>query len=308
MNSLRITLLILGLIFIGAVYLYETRWRRPQADEDEDALGQPSYLDDLSESHRSVSASHARRAQWPARSAGDRAVDGTAAIEESDVAALLDELDGFGSAEPDVPVDALGALSVHAPDAEQPDLDGLDFIVPRGADGGAVRKGMRGLRSLAAQGPHSGKRSVPHEGLIVALSVMARRHCRFAGTEIQAALESAGFQPAPTQIFHHFGTGGVPAQPLFSAVNVLNPGTFDLDRMGELTTPGLALFMRSAGEEGAVETFDAMVRTGEALAGRLDGELRDETRNKLTGQSINHMRDRVVEFCRQQRLERSSLT
>ena len=42
--------------------------------------------------------------------------------------------------------------------------------------------------------------------------------------------------------------------------------------------------------------------TARELADRLDGVVCDETRSTLSGQAINHMRERIAEFHRKQRL------
>ncbi len=45
-----------------------------------------------------------------------------------------------------------------------------------------------------------------------------------------------------------------------------------------------------------------MLRTARKLAEGLDGVVCDETRSSLTGQAINHMRERIAEYSRKQRL------
>lgn len=141
------------------------------------------------------------------------------------------------------------------------------------------------------------------ETLLIAISVMARPGRRFCGSAIREALEELGMRHGEMGIFHQYRVGErVLTHPAFSAANALEPGSFDLDAMDSLYTPGVMLFMQLPGELDETDAFDLMLATGRQLAERLDGELRDETRSSLTLQSISHMRERISEFVRRRLL------
>ncbi len=50
-----------------------------------------------------------------------------------------------------------------------------------------------------------------------------------------------------------------------------------------------------------------MLATAKAIAKQLQGELKDENRSVLTGQTIEHYRERIRDFSRRQRLEKRKL-
>jgi cell division protein ZipA len=134
---------------------------------------------------------------------------------------------------------------------------------------------------------------------IIAISVMAKSGRRFSGPDIRNALERVGMRYGDMGIFHHSGVGESESQQLvFSAANVLEPGSFDFEALDTLYTPGLMLFIQLTGEVEDIAAFDLMLEAGEQVAEQLEGELRDETRSSLTPQSISHLRERIKEYAR----------
>lgn len=127
---------------------------------------------------------------------------------------------------------------------------------------------------------------------VLSLTVMARPGRRFVGHQIRAALESVGMRFGDMDIFHRHGEDEhqPPGPVLFSAVNVLKPGTFDLSSLGDLATPGVALFMQVPGPADPVQTFELMLDTARRLAERLGGEIGDAARQPLSAGRLAGMR------------------
>ena len=208
--------------------------------------------------------------QWPGAVTKDDALIG----DLSGIHAIRDENDVF-------PIGQLDLLSVDK-----------DKQRPR-------RKGPRSKRDK--QAPVEGE--PPADVLVLAVTVMARAGKRFAGGELQAALEALGLRHGDMGIFHYRETGK-PARSVaeFSVANVLRPGAFERDSMADMSTPGVAMFVQLPGPEDPAAAFEGMLRTARELADRLDGVACDETRSALTGQAINHMRESIAEYHRKQRL------
>ena len=146
----------------------------------------------------------------------------------------------------------------------------------------------------------------PSPQLIVSLALMARPGLRLPGGEVRRALAEVGMRFGEMSIFHHFGgedAGGETTQPIFSAANLHEPGTFDLEKFEGEELPGLALFLTLPGPMEAEPAFDLMLDVGQRLAELLDAELRDETRSSLTPQSIAHLREKLGDFRRRQLLK-----
>jgi cell division protein ZipA len=148
--------------------------------------------------------------------------------------------------------------------------------------------------------PKSARRRPPRTAedprRVVVLNIMAREDRAFSGGAVRGALDEAGFEYGDWQIFHYYSPTDRDAPPLFSLANMVKPGSFDLERMDEMNTAGLSLFMVPAGEEGDVAAFDAMLGTARRLAGALGGEVRDARRSVLTRQAIGLTREQLNEL------------
>lgn len=153
----------------------------------------------------------------------------------------------------------------------------------------------------------------PDEVLII--NVMARTGARFDGESLLAALMAESMKLGAMDIFHRHLHDDGDGPILFSLANMVVPGTFNLSAMKNFQTPGVSLFLSlplNLGEESEAEldglsirAFDNMARTAKALAAALDGELKDENRSVMTLQTIDHARQRVVEYERKRKLARA---
>ena len=141
------------------------------------------------------------------------------------------------------------------------------------------------------------------ETLVVILTVLAPKGEKIEGAALHAALEAQGLRYGDDRIFHRY-LDTVPASvgPLFSAVNIVEPGVFDLETMDSMQTPGIGLFMRLPGPKDPGDAFAEMVEIARALAGALEVQLCDETRSKLTAQTLNHLREQIADFGRRRLL------
>jgi len=146
-------------------------------------------------------------------------------------------------------------------------------------------------------------RETAQEPLVVILTVLAPPGERLDGAALRAALEAQELRHGEDRLFHLYPDAGPPgAGPLFSAVNAVEPGVFDLETMDSLRTPGIGLFMRLPGPEDPGTAFGVMVDVARELADALDAQLCDETRSKLTGQTLNHLREQIADHGRRRLL------
>ena len=87
---------------------------------------------------------------------------------------------------------------------------------------------------------------------------------------------------------------------------MMEPGSFDLERMDEQEFPGVSLFGIVPGPLDAPSTFDLVLAAGRNLADRMKGQLQDEQGSTLTAQRILNLREELVHFeHRNRRLRRS---
>lgn len=137
---------------------------------------------------------------------------------------------------------------------------------------------------------------------VLVLNVMAREGKEMKGADLLDALLPLGFKYGEMAIFHrHQDTAGNGAV-LFSMVNMVKPGTFDVDAMATFRTCGVSLFMTLPCRGEAEQNFDMMLRAAEQLSTELGAELLDDQRIPLGKQKIRHYRDRIREYERRRLL------
>lgn len=152
-------------------------------------------------------------------------------------------------------------------------------------------------RELEAQSRNSGE-----EKIVVINLVATPEGERFAGPQLVQALEAAGMRYGERQIFHRLQEAESGSSVLFSVANILEPGWFDLEQIASFDTPGVAFFMRLPGPYNGLATFEQMLATAREVAERLGGHLLDGRRCGLTQQSIEHIREDLIEYRRRAHL------
>jgi len=150
-----------------------------------------------------------------------------------------------------------------------------------------------GARQSASQAG-AAVESQPEELFVI--NVVAPREQPFTGPNLVEALRSNGLRYGDMNIFHRVDPTTRAHQ--YSVANIIEPGTFDLAEVDEFRSPGVCFFMRLPGPEHPVDAFEDMHKVARDVAQRLGGELKDERRSVLTGQTVEHYRHRVAEFCR----------
>jgi len=128
---------------------------------------------------------------------------------------------------------------------------------------------------------------------VLAMHLMASKGEMINGQMLLDAVLAVGFRFGGRKIFDRHlneqGSGDV----LFSLANVANPGTFDLNTIADIQTPGVSLFMQLDGLADPVTAFDIMVDTVDRLVAQLHLHVLDETRSSMTKQTIDHYRQRA---------------
>lgn len=137
---------------------------------------------------------------------------------------------------------------------------------------------------------------------VVIISVMARDRSGFPGAALLEILLANGLRYGHRNIFHCYTGEDREDESLYSVVNIVKPGTFDLNRMDSFHTPGVSLFLTLPSPGNAMDAFESMLATARTIAEQLNGELRDDQRSVMTGQTIEHCRQRIRDFEMQSRL------
>lgn len=154
-------------------------------------------------------------------------------------------------------------------------------------------------RSVARE-PESQSPNFADAQEVLVIHVVARDAEGFRGHDLLQILLACDLRFGRMNIFHRYeyANGRGPVQ--FSLANLVEPGSFDLDTMEDMRTPGVSLFLTLPGPEKPITAFNYMVETAQVLVRNLHGELRDEAHSVMTPQTIEHCRQRIRDFERRQ--------
>ena len=172
-----------------------------------------------------------------------------------------------------------------------------DFDHSSAASGLQEPLGKPAIRSTLSDDPE----------MIVSVYVVAKSGREFHGDQLIEAFDQIGLQYGDRDIFHFYDTEQVDGPILFSAANMLEPGTFDPDTMASTKTHGVTLFMLLPGQDSNVQTFERLLDSGHRLARQLDGELRDSQRSALTSQGANLIKESIHQFYSQRKMKQGQL-
>ena len=131
---------------------------------------------------------------------------------------------------------------------------------------------------------------------IVVINVMARDGYTFSGDDLLQVLINAGLKFGEMNIFHKRLGNDSKSLLVFSVANILNPGTFDLNNLDSFSTLGISLFLALPTAINNMDAFEQMLAVAQQVGSTLDGELKDDHRNVMTAQTIQHYRQRISDF------------
>ncbi|MDP4653861.1 MAG: cell division protein ZipA [Porticoccaceae bacterium] len=128
---------------------------------------------------------------------------------------------------------------------------------------------------------------------ILVMHLMAPKGEKLSGTDLQSVALKNGLRFGEMKIFQRHlqldGSGEV----LFSMANLVNPGTFDLKTIDQMTTPGVTFFMALDDLDDPAGALDIMIECVDSMAADLEAFILDETRSSMTRQTLDHYRQRA---------------
>ncbi|GAA4355099.1 cell division protein ZipA [Kangiella marina] len=140
--------------------------------------------------------------------------------------------------------------------------------------------------------------------LIFSLFVVAEQERPFKGPELIQSLVEQGMRHGEMDIFHRHAQANGRGAVQFSLANAFEPGIFELKKVDDLETRGLALFMTLPGPGKPMKAYDLMVKTAQGITKELGGYVLDATKSNFSKQIESHHREQIVEFERKQLLQK----
>ena len=170
--------------------------------------------------------------------------------------------------------------------------------IPAHRGNGTAESDLEGLKGIVALSSddivgEETESSLPDEDVII-FSLMASEGETFNGMQLLDAMELCGLTHGDMDIFHY--TELESNQILFSVANVIEPGNFDMDTIGEIETPGLALFLRLPAPVDGEKALLIFVQQAKRLREQLSGKLTDSQRRELTRETLDDLKNTARRF------------
>ena len=280
--TLRLALLLMGLLVVVAVYAF-SQWRRRR---------------DLNRRHRRL------RDVWPQRRGEfeleedelDLAVDRGRPAPEDDFEIIvlpprekvvdMPPVSHEIATPPPTPMPS-GAATLEPPLAPIPEPE-PPRRAPRKRRDNQLSLGFGDVgdeESGAASAPP------PPQPEVLALYLRPLNSGTFRGDALVQAFANVGLRFGEMNIYHHYGAGNLRVnKPLFSVANMFEPGQFDPNGMASFSTEGLALFIQFPCALNGPVAFELFLSVAQRLMEELKADLLSEPRKALDTISIERMR------------------
>lgn len=132
--------------------------------------------------------------------------------------------------------------------------------------------------------------------MLVVINVSARTPGKFTGPMIARMMEELELEYGEMGIYHYYVQRFDKKTSVYCIANMVKPGTFDLQNMQAIVTPGLSMILQLPGPEDGLKALNIMLEHAQRIATYLNGDLLDQQRNPLTSQSISVLKEQVQLF------------
>jgi cell division protein ZipA len=116
---------------------------------------------------------------------------------------------------------------------------------------------------------------------------------RLEGAKLLEMLQAESLQHGKYSVFHRLHDDGV---SIFSIASMVEPGTFDLEKMPQTQFPGITLFAQLPGPVPGMHALNELVACARRLQQGLGGTLQDDRGVPLTVHRVERLRQEVREF------------
>ena len=132
--------------------------------------------------------------------------------------------------------------------------------------------------------------SQAEEPPLVVINVMARPGQVLSGVALANAFEARGFELGDMGLYHLKHDQSC----IFSVVNMVEPGQFDINQLHALTTPGVSFFLVLPGPLRDDVAYDMMVAEAYEVSKSIGADLRDENHAPVTRTHLEETRARLI--------------
>jgi cell division protein ZipA len=137
---------------------------------------------------------------------------------------------------------------------------------------------------------------------VIVLNVAATNGRHFSGEQLVDALHMVGMRLGEHDIYHRLLETRGGEVSLFSAANILKPGTLRPEELEQIQSPGVAMFLQLPGPYDGLVAFEQMLEAARRIGEALDVKLLDARRCTLSNQAIEAIREELREYRRRAHL------
>jgi cell division protein ZipA len=264
MSELRWILVGFGIVLLAAIYLWGRRSNRAVADEDAPVRVRPE----------------------PSVHGGEPTL--VRSVDDEPVAAPEHDL---------APADESAASEHESPPLHEAWRARLE---PTFADAPTEELPVRpvaGAAAATATAPTLSSSEAPQARRVERRKILSLRLAivpqKLEGAKLLESLQAESLQHGKYGIFHRLHPDG---SIVFSIASMVEPGTFELEKMSETLYPGITMFTQLPGPVPGMHALNELVACARRLQANLGGTLQDERGVPLTVHRIERMRQEVREF------------
>ena len=188
-----------------------------------------------------------------------------------------------------------GAYAEDDASVATPPKRGRKVIIPGKRTEPTVPRTSRQFDAVQAQRAEAASKSSNGLDDVVVIWVVAKPGASLDGHGLLEALTANQLQYAG-DVFRKLdpNTGA----ERYQVVNGIEPGTFDLSDLDALSTPRIVMLLRFSPHNDPADAFDDMLEVAQDVATTLDAELKDEQMSDMSAQTVEHCRQRTLEYKR----------
>jgi len=131
---------------------------------------------------------------------------------------------------------------------------------------------------------------------LIIMHVIAKPGDQFGSYELLQTLQSCGLQFGEMNIFHYRIPAALNSVNIFSVASAMEPGDFDLDKIGDYYTKGLTLFCDLNNVPDPARALEIMHQTAHQIAEDLDCVLLCESKKPLNAFELQQYWHRVHKY------------
>lgn len=131
-------------------------------------------------------------------------------------------------------------------------------------------------------------------GSIIVFHIKPRQKQSLWGNDVLSTLNEYGVQYGEMKVFHY----AEEERNLFSILNMVEPGSFDISRLTAQQISGLTAIMQLDGIEKKERSFNTMIRKLGEIADVLDASIYDSQHEILTNQTLDAIRLAVADYAK----------